>query len=90
VVEQCERGDKIFAERQLERPVHDSGPEMGDFGAFTKIRKQGLLRVVRRSDRLHFNNERVFGKRLLTVVEKVRIIGCGVDSVYGKGQYHVP
>lgn len=63
-----------MAERQFERPVHDSGFEMGDFGAFVKIGKQGLLRVVRRSNRLHFNNKRVVRKRLRTMVEEVRLI----------------
>ena len=74
MVEQCERRDKILAERQFERPVHDSGLEMGDFGAFVKTGKQGVLRVVRRSNRLHFNNKGVVGKGLLTMVEEVRLI----------------
>ena len=67
--------------------MHHQRPEVGCHSASRRVQKQSLLRLVWRSDRVHFDHSQPVGTRLPKVVEEQQRQSV---PVHGQGQHSFP
>ena len=86
VVERDQYHERVDRER-AEAAVHHAGSEVGNAGAAGRVRGQGVLRVVRRADRVHQHHGELHEGVEAVVAEP----GAGeAGAVHGEGQHPVP
>ena len=86
VVERDQYHERVDRER-AEAAVHHAGSEVGHAGAAGGLRRQGVLRVVRRADRVHQHHGELHEGVEAVVAEPE---GREAGAVHGEGQHSVP
>ena len=87
VVLECDQHHEWMDRQWPQAPLHHSRPEVGHSGADGGVRGQGVLRVVRRSDRVH-QHHRQLHEGVASVVAEPRAGASG--AVHGEGQHPLP